>query len=136
MKHSHSSRFIAGLGIAAVAGIAGTASAQIQIAASSTPFIDISTSGTSPGTASDDSELNVTSAALSAAGFSGNELLPLAGIRIGNNGAVLWNNAASEVGYINSTTFGTMAASNLTTTGNGGSTVGTSMLCPLWDDNT
>ncbi len=136
MKHLLSSQLVKGLGVAAIAGLASTASAQIQIVASATPFVDISTSGTSPGTASDDSEHNVTSAALSAAGFSGNELLPLAGIRIGNNGGVLWNNAASEVGYINSTTFPTMAASNGSNLGNGGLTVGTSFLCPLWDDNT
>jgi hypothetical protein len=123
--------------VAAVGCLAASASAQISIGVSTTPFTDIAATGTSPGTSSDDFEVTVTSATLSAAGWAGNELLPLGHIRIGNNGAVLWRpGAATEVGYINSTTFLTMAASNATNTGNGGTTAGCAMVCPLWDDHT
>ena len=60
----------------------------------------VSASARLPGTATDDSEHTITAAALSAAGFTGNELLPLTDIRIGNNGGVLWNpGTATEVGY-------------------------------------
>lgn len=54
------------------------------------PFTDISATGTSIGSITDDSELIVTGAALTAAGFNGNGLL--AGgvsIRVGTNGAVI-----------------------------------------------
>jgi hypothetical protein len=87
------------------------------------------------GISSDDAEFNITSAQLTGAGFAGNQLLPLHDIRMGNNGAVCWNNNASEVGYANRTDFPTMAAANGGDTGNGGLTPGTSFLCPLWDDN-
>ncbi len=133
MKNPLNFQVIALVGV--VGGLAASASAQIVIEPTTTAFADIAATGTSPGTATDDSEHNVSSAVLSAAGFAGNELLPLANIRIGNNGAVLWNSTAGEIGYINSTTFLTMGAANLTTTGNGGTFAGTKMLCPLWDDN-
>jgi hypothetical protein len=126
---------LAAIGACGVAFSAG-ASAQIVIQSATTSFVDISTTGTSPGTATDDSELNITSTALMTAGFAGNELLPLANIRMGNNGAVLWNATTGDVGYINSTTFGTMAAANTAANGNGGAQAGVSFLCPLWDDNT
>lgn len=118
------------------------AQAQLSIVASAVPFVDISASGTSIGTISDDSETTVTGAALLGAGFNGNWLLAgNTSIRIGNNGCVIWGNSAADtftnadqVGYINSTTFGTMAASNLSTTGNGGSGP-RQLLAALWDDN-
>lgn len=112
------------------------ASAQISISASNTPFTDISATGTSPGASTDDAEFNVASASLSAAGFTGNELLALTNIRIGNNGCVIWNSTAGEVGYINSTVLPTMAPLNGTNNGNGGLTAGQQFVCPLWDDNT
>jgi hypothetical protein len=138
MKNSISSRTFTIASLAVLAGVvaSSSASAQITISATTTAFNDISATGTSPGTSSDDAEINISMAALSGAGFAGNELLPLANIRMGNNGSVIWNSTAGEVGYINSTMFGTMAASNLATTGNGGSTAGQSFLAVLWDDNT
>ncbi len=122
----------------AIAGLAASASAQIVIGPTNTPFTDISVTGTSPGTATDDSEITVTSATLGAAGWLGNDLVPAGkAIRIGNNGAVLIGaGTALEVGYTNSTIFPTMTASNTTVLGNGGTIAGTAMLCPLWDDNT
>lgn len=131
------------LAILAVAGLASTAMAQISIIPSAVPFVDISASGTSIGAITDDSETVITGAALTAAGFNGNGLLAgNVSIRVGNNGGILWGNNvadtftnATDVGYINSTTFGAMAASNLTTTGNGGSGP-RQFLAPLWDDNT
>ncbi|MBK8180534.1 MAG: hypothetical protein IPK67_16895 [Planctomycetes bacterium] len=124
--------------LSAVAVLAATSSAQISISPSTTAFTDISATGTSPGTATDDSEHTVTSAALSGAGFAGNELLPLGDIRIGNNGSVLWTNstALDNVGYINRNDFGAMVAANGAADGNGGLTAGCSYVCPLWDDNT
>ncbi len=128
---------LAGLtGVAAISCLAASASAQITIGPSTTAFTDISASGTSPGAATDDSEHTVTSAQLAAAGFTGNQLLSLSTIRIGNNGAVLWNNAnPDEVGYVNSTTMATMTPDNGTVNGNGGVTAGCAFVCPLWDDN-
>ncbi len=123
-------------GVAAIGCFAASASAQITIGPSTTAFTDISVSGTSPGAAADDSEHTVTSAQLGAAGFAGNQLLPLATIRIGNNGAVLWSNPnPDEVGYINSNTLATMVPDNGTVNGNGGVTAGGTLVCPLWDDN-
>lgn len=120
--------------LAAVSMLAASASAQIGIYPSTTAFTDISVTGTSPGSASDDSEHNVTAAVLAAAGFAGNELLAVAPIRIGNNGGVVWNTTTFDVGYINSTTFLTMAPVGLNTvTGNGGGT--NQFLAVLWDDN-
>jgi hypothetical protein len=137
MKQSLNSRMFKIVGAAAVAGMATSTSAfaQIVIVPSTTPFVDILATGTNVGAASDDSEINITSTQLSAAGFNGNELLPLAGIRVGNNGGVLWNAATGDVGYINSTTFPTMAGANTATMGNGGAQPGVSFLVPLWDDN-
>ena len=136
MQRILTSRISSLAAVAAAAALAGSASAQITISTSTTAFTDISATGTSPGTASDDVELNVPAASLTAAGFTGNQLLGAVNIRIGNNGSVLWNSTAGEVGYINSTVLPTMAAANLTTTGNGGLTAGTQMVCALWDDNT
>jgi hypothetical protein len=137
MNQSGTSRLLETLGaLAAVGLVSTTASAQIMISPTTTAFTDISVTGTNVGAASDDSEINITSAQLTAAGFAGNQLLPLATIRIGNNGAILWNAAAGDVGYINSTTFPTMLGVNSATMGNGGAQAGVSFLCPLWDDNT
>ncbi len=118
------------------------ASAQLVIQPTTTGFTDISVTGTSVGTISDDSENVITGASLNAAGWTGNALL--AGgvsVRVGNNGCIIWGNSvadtftnATEVGYINSTTYMTMAASNLATTGNGGSGP-RQQLAVLWDDN-
>jgi len=128
--------------LVAAAAMPLAALAQISIVPSTTPFVDISASGTVLAT-SDDAEIVITGAALSSAGFTGNGLL--AGgvsVRVGNNGAVIWGNSATDaftsatqVGYINSTTFGTMAAADLSTTGNGGSGP-RQFIAPLWDDNT
>ncbi|HTF90737.1 MAG TPA: hypothetical protein VK843_20120 [Planctomycetota bacterium] len=120
------------------AGLTMSASAQIGIGTATTAFNDISATGTSPGTAADDSEHAVTGAQLTAAGFAGNELFPLSTIRIGNNGGVLWNNASAsdDVGYINKTNFLTMTPVGVNAIdGNGGATPGCSFICPLWDDN-
>jgi len=137
MNQSGTSRLLKTLGALAAGGLVSTtASAQIMIAPTTTAFTDISVTGTNIGAASDDSELNITMAQLTAAGFAGNQLLPLATIRVGNNGAILWNAATGDVGYINSTMFPTMVGANLATTGNGGAQAGVSFLCPLWDDNT
>jgi len=129
--------------LAGVAALPMVANAQLSIVASNVAFVDISTSGTSIGTISDDSETTITGAALTAAGWGGNALLlGNRSIRVGNNGAVFWGNSATdtftnatEVGYINSTTFMTMAASNTAINGNGGSGP-RQMLAVLWDDNT
>jgi hypothetical protein len=128
--------------LVAAAAMPLMASAQLVIQPSSTSFLDISGTGTSVGTISDDSENTITGAALTSAGFTGNGLL--AGgvsVRVGNNGGVLWGNSATDtfgssdqVGYINSTTFFTMTASNTSILGNGGSGP-RQFLAPLWDDN-
>ncbi len=116
--------------------LAASASAQISIGVSTTPFTDIFTSGTVIPGVSDDSEHFIGAVQLTAAGYAGNGLLGAVDIRIGNNGAVLWqDSAADEVGYVNSTTFPTMVADNGAVNGNGGLTPGASMLCPDWDDN-
>jgi hypothetical protein len=122
----------------AVVCIAASASAQIVIGPTTTPFTDISGTGTSPGTATDDAEFNVLPATLSGAGWLGNELVPAGKtLRIGNNGALLiGSGTVLDVGYTNSTTFLTMAAANSVQFGNGGTIPGTALLCPLWDDNT
>ncbi len=133
MKHSLVFRVF---GFVSVCCLAAPTFAQVVIGPATTAFTDISTTGTSVGVLSDDGEYSVTSAALSGAGWAGNQLLPLTNIRIGNNGAVLWNNTASEVGYVNSTMFPTVGATNTTNYGNGGLTAGTALLCPLWDDHT
>jgi hypothetical protein len=82
--------------------------------------------------------VTVTSAVLAAAGWGGNDLIPAGqDIRIGNNGCLIVNpGTATDVGYINSTTHNTMAASNLATTGNAGTSPGARMFSVLWDDNT
>lgn len=126
--------------IAGTAVLAVAANAQLSIQASAVAFVDISVTGTAVTTAGDDAENTIAGGTL---GFGGNDLL--AGgmaIRIGNNGGVVWGTSAgdtftsaTEVGYINSTTMMTMAASNLGTTGNGGSGP-RQFLMPLWDDHT
>ena len=122
-------------GTSALLAFAMPASAQIQIAASATAFTDISATGTSAGASADDAEFTVTGAQLTTAGFTGNGLL--AGgvdIRLGNNGAVIWNDNVNEVGYTNSETFPSMAPSNAVNLGNGGLS-SHQFICPLWDDN-
>lgn len=136
------------------AGLAGLAAspalAQISIVPSAVPFTDISATGTSIGSIADDSELVITGAALTAAGFNGNGLL--AGgvsIRVGTNGAVIWGNSATdtftnatEVGWANPnpgnaghTSLLSLTPNNGTNEGNGG--LGPrQLICPLWDDNT
>jgi len=132
-----------GLALLAVAGLAaGSASASISIMPSGAGFIDISGSGTSVGSISDDSNNGITAAALTAAGFLGNELL--AGnvpITVGNNGGILWGTATGVVGWANSNPNN---ASNPSITGavaNGASQNGNGngtnqFLAVLWDDNT
>lgn len=139
------------LAILAVAGLAGTAMAQISIVPSAVPFTDISGSGTSIGAISDDSELNISGAVLTAAGFLGNGLL--AGgvdVRVGNNGGIIWNpSGVMDIGWANpnagnavnpsmNALSSTIPATD-TVNGNGHSnTAGGSrqFLAVLWDDNT
>ena len=121
--------------VAAATAFALPSSAQIVIASSNTAFTDISVSGTSPGTSGDDLEFTVTAAQLATAGFTGNGLLAGGvGFRFGNNGGIIWNDSASEIGYTNSTIFGSMAAANGAADGNGG-VAAHQFICPLWDDN-
>jgi hypothetical protein len=139
---------VVGAALAATLGTAAPAAAQIVIAASNTPFNDISATGTSVGTPTDDSEHVITGASLTAAGWAGNGLLAgNVSVRVGNNGGIIWGNSATdaftnatEVGYLNASPSGTapnpflsMAASNLTTTGNGGSGP-RQFLAVHWDD--
>ncbi len=126
------------LGLLAIAGFANA----ISIQASAVAFTDISTTGTSVGTISDDSENTISGTTLSAAGFTGNSLVGFGNsIRVGNNGAILWGTSATDtftgadqVGWINSTTFGTMSATNVGANGNGNGA--RQMLAVLWDDTT
>lgn len=130
------------LGILAVAGMATVANAAITIQASNVAFVDISTTGTSIGTISDDSETTV-----NGIGWAGNELF--AGgmsVRIGNNGAIIWGTSAAdtftgatEIGFynagpnnVNQTSIATAPALNTTTSGNGGGV--RQFIAPLWDD--
>ena len=121
----------------ALVGLAASANAAITIVATNTSFTNIAVSGTAL-TTSDDAEINLSAATLSGAGFTGNELLGLSNIRVGNNGGVLWNATTGDVGYINSTTFGTMAGAGPASGnfGNGGLQAGVQFVAPLWDDNT
>lgn len=128
---------LASAAFAAVAFAVSTASAAISIGPATTPFVDISVTGTLLTPNSDDAEHTITAAALTGAGFAGNGLL--AGgqdIVVGNNGAIIWNStaAAHQVGYVNRTDFPTMPAANGADTGNGNGT--RQMLAVLWDDNT
>lgn len=138
-------KFYLPLAAMAVAGFSSIAGAQITISGSSVAFTDISGTGTSVGTIGDDTEHVISAASLTGAGFAGNSLL--AGgvdVRVGNNGGILWGNAAgdtftnaTDVGAINSNTFMTMAGGNSsfgTPSGNGG--LGPrQFLAVLWDDN-
>jgi MYXO-CTERM domain-containing protein len=129
---------LAVVGLLAVAGLALTAKAQIGIVPSSAAFRDISVTGTAVASISDDSNTIIAGATI---GWVGNGLL--AGgmsINVGNNGGVTWGTSATDtfasggvVGYINSSTFMTMAASNASTTGNGNGA--RQFLAVLWDDN-
>lgn len=134
------------LGLLAVAGLAAASNGAITIRASAVPFIDISGTGTSVGSLSDDSEHTVTGAQL--AGFAGN-LLVAGGtsIRVGNNGGLLWGNSAADtfsgadnVGYYNAgpnntgdTSIATMTAANGADSGNGAGL--RQFFAVLWDDN-
>lgn len=91
----------------------------------------------------DDTEHVITGTALTSAGFTGNGLIANGvSIRVGNNGCVYVGNSGSDtfasaeqIGYINSTNFGGMTASNGADFGNGG--LGPrNMFAVLWDDNT
>jgi len=123
--------------------------ASITISSGTHAFVDISASGISVGAIADDSEFTVTGAALTGAGFTGNELLPGGrSIRVGNNGAMFWGNSATdafanatEVGYANCNALNpgaldiaTMIADNGAGEGNGG-LAPRQMICPFWDDN-
>lgn len=136
------------LGVASALLATSVASAAITIVPTNTAFTDISVTGTSVGSISDDSELIVTGAALNGAGWAGNGLL--AGgvsIRVGNNGCVIWGNAvadtftnATEIGWANpnptnpgANNIATMNADNTSIEGNGNGL--RQMVAPLWDDN-
>lgn len=132
-----------------LAGLATVANAQIVIVPSAVNFVDISTTGTSIGSLSDDSETTV-----NGLGWMGNGLL--AGgvsIRIGNNGAIIWGTSAADTftgadqagyynaGPLNSTTpagsmssIASMTAFNGAATGNGAGI--RQFIAPLWDDYT
>lgn len=116
-----------------VAGLAATANAQLSIVAGTTPFIDISATGTAFAGISDDSEHTLTAAALSGAGFTGNALFAATDIIVGNNGGILWGGAAAAnaVGYDN-TNLLTAANSNTGQFGNGNGV--RQFLAPLNDD--
>lgn len=123
--------------ILAVAGLAGIASAQITISPINTPFTDIRATGTlltTGGTSvnlGDDGEATITAAQLSAAGFTGNPLFPVADVRVGNNGAVIWNNSTQDVGWTNADIL-TMPAATGSVNGNGNGT--NQLIAPFWDD--
>jgi hypothetical protein len=135
--------------ILALTGLCASVHAAITIGPSNRPFTSIAASGTSVGAITDDSELIVTGAALTAMGWAGNDLLPAnRSIRVGNNGAILLGNSATdafgnatEIGYANcnannvgATSIATMTAINDTVEGNGG-LAPRQMVCVLWDDN-
>lgn len=139
------------LGLLAVAGMATVANASISIQASNVSFVDISTTGTSIGAISDDSETTIPGATLN---WGGNGLL--AGgvsIRVGNNGAIIWGNSATDtftsadqVGWYNAgpnnsntpagsmSSISAMTAFNTGSAGNGGGI--RQFIAPLWDDYT
>lgn len=112
--------------------LAPLASAQIAIEPASTPFVDIH--GSSAWEMVQNGERSLTATELAAAGFVGNELLGLADIRIGINGAVIWNNSTGQVGGLNSTQLFTMPPSASQASGNGGTFPGAQFICPWWDD--
>jgi hypothetical protein len=130
-------------------GLAAAAHAVIVIGPGNHAFVDISVTGTNIAGISDDSEITVTGAALTGAGWAGNGLLAgNVSIRVGNNGCIIWGNSATDafanatdVGYLNPnanyagyTSLGTITASNLATNGNAGSGP-RQLVCVLWDDN-
>ncbi|HYF14213.1 MAG TPA: hypothetical protein VD971_03975 [Phycisphaerales bacterium] len=141
------------IGLLALAGLAGVANAAVVIQASNVAFVDISTTGTLvTGSVSDDSEHTIAGATH---GWVGNGLF--AGgvsIRVGNNGAILWGNSATDtfasadnVGYYNpgplnstapagsQTSIATMAPVNGTgSTANGNGL--RQLVAPMWDDMT
>jgi hypothetical protein len=134
------------LALAGLAAAATAANAGISIVPSNVAFIDISTTGTSVGSISDDSENTVAGATH---GWIGNGLL--AGgmsMRVGNNGGMYWGTSATDtfstatdVGYFNSNpnnagapSIGAMTASTASDTGNGNGV--RQFLAVLWDDNT
>lgn len=134
-------RILGACGLTLVA--ASMAQAGISIGTIGTSFFDISTTGASIGTLSDDSETTV-----NGLGWVGNELL--AGgvsIRIGNNGGILWGvsptdsfSGATEIGYYNAgpnnsagaTSIAGMPIKNTSQDGNGNGI--RQFIAPLWDD--
>jgi hypothetical protein len=123
--------------ILTVAGLASIASAQITISPINTPFVDIRTTGTALNTGGtsvnlgDDGEATITASALATAGFTGNPLFPVADVRVGNNGAVIWNASSGEIGFTNANIL-TMPANSTTSGGNGNGT--RQLIAPFWDD--
>lgn len=125
--------------VAAMIASVTSAQAVINFEADAVAWTDISTTGTAL-TSFDDAEITITGAALTTAGFTGNDLL--AGgvsIRVGNNGGIIWGNSATDtfagatdVGWVNSTTFLTMTASNFASSGNGNGI--RQFLAVHWDD--
>jgi hypothetical protein len=122
--------------ILAVAGLAGIASAQITISPINTPFTDIRATGTlltTGGTSvnlGDDGEATITAAQLSSAGFTGNPLFPVADIRVGNNGGVVWNSNTGDIGFTNANLL-TATAAQVGTASQGGTR---QFIAPFWDD--
>lgn len=130
--------------LAVLALVSGSALASLSIVPSAVPFVDISSTGTSIGTISDDSETTV-----SGINWVGNGLLAgNVAIRIGNNGAVLWGNSAAdtfagatEVGFYNAgpnnTAQNSISSAPALNTASGGNGNGIrQFIAPLWDDYT
>jgi len=136
--------------LAGLVALPWAASASVVIQASSVPFVNIGVTGTNIAGIGDDTEIDITGAALTGAGFNGNGLL--AGgvnVRVGNNGAVIWNPSGTmEIGWANPNSTNTVnpsiAGASATiaisdsVNGNGHSTTAggsRQLLAVLWDDN-
>jgi hypothetical protein len=129
----------------AALALASGAAASITIGASSVNFIDISTTGTSIGSLTDDSETTIAGAAH---GWTGNGLFSGGrSFRVGNNGAILWGSSATDtftgadqIGYYNAgplnadgqNSIASLTASNLAQSGNGAGL--RQFIAVLWDD--
>ncbi|XVJ59387.1 MAG: hypothetical protein HEQ23_08270 [Tepidisphaera sp.] len=131
--------------ILASLALASGAAASITIGASAVRFVDISTTGTSIGTLTDDSETTVAAAAH---GWIGNGLFSGGrSFRVGNNGGILWGSSATDtftgadqIGYYNAgplnsdgqTSIASLSASNSAQAGNGAGL--RQFIAVLWDD--
>jgi PEP-CTERM motif len=117
------------LALGSALALAAAASADVLSIVNTIPGAYSSIAGL-PGTtailgASDDSEHNVSSTV-------GNIAMPAGNWRIGNNGVVVSNSIAGEIGFTNSAI---TAGSLLTQVGSAGNAPAVSALLPLWDDH-